>query len=151
MSHRFGQTVRQSDGDGQADGLGVLLYRRSGGDRWSDRLVKMADEWSDDDGQSDGWGKMVYRQLDIARWSDGLIMGLTGGVTDAHVKAELMGCQMDWSYDGWMGMTDGLAVSQTDRATDGWVNLQTDGVTDGLVVQQTDVLMDGHVCRQVDR
>ena len=42
---------------------------------------------------------------------------------------------MDWSYDGQMGITDGLAVSQTDSATDVWVNLQTDG----LAVYQMDM------------
>ena len=83
----------------------------------------MADEWSDEDGQCDGWGKMVYRQSDVDRWSDGLIMGLMGGVTDGHVNDELMGCcQMDWSYDGWTGLTDQLAVSWTDNATDGQVD-----------------------------
>ena len=88
--------VRQPDGDRQADGLGGLSYRWSGGDGWSDGLVKMEDEQSDNDGQADGQGKMVYRWSDIDRWSDGLIAGLMGGVTDGHVNDELMGCEMDW-------------------------------------------------------
>ena len=82
----------------------------------------MVDEWSDDDGQSDGQGKMVYRQLDGDGQSDGQITGLAVGLTDRCVNDELMGWWMDWSYDGQMGMTDGLAVSWTDSATDGWVN-----------------------------
>ena len=113
---------RQPDGDGQADRLGVLSYRWAGSDRWSDRLVKMADEWADDDGQSVRQGKMVYRWSDIDSWSDGLIAGLMGGVTDGHVNNKLTGCWMDWSYDRQMGMTDRLAISQTDKATDGWVD-----------------------------
>ena len=82
----------------------------------------MVHELSDDDGQSDGWGKMVYRQLDVDGQSDRLIAGLMGGVTSRCVNDELMGCQTDWLYDRWTGMTDGLAVSQTDSLTDGWVN-----------------------------
>ena len=77
----------------------------------------MLDEKSDDDGQSDRQGKMVYRWLDIDGWSDGWIAGLMGGVTDGHINDELMGCQMDWSYDRWMWMTNGLAMSWTDSVT----------------------------------
>ena len=71
----------------------------------------MADERSDDDGQLDGWGKMLYRQSDSDGRSEGLITGLAGGVTDGHVNDELTGWQTDWSYDGQMGMTDGLVMS----------------------------------------
>ena len=98
---------------------------------------------------TDGWmnwyrwrmsSQMMMDSLsDIDGWSDGLIAGLTGEVTDGHVNDELMGCQTDWSYDRQMGMTDGLAVSQTDSATDRRVDLQTDGIMDRLVVQQMDM------------
>ena len=82
----------------------------------------MADEWSDDDGQSDRQGKMVYRWSDSDRRSDRQIVGLVVGVTDRHVKDELMGCWTDWSYDGWTGMTDGHTMSWMDIATDGQVD-----------------------------
>ena len=107
--------VRLSDGDGQADGLWEVSYRQSGGDGW-------ADEWSDDEGQSDGWGKMVCRWSDIDGQSDRLIMGLMVGVTDGRVNDKLTGCRMDWSYDRWMGMMDGLVMSQTDSVMDGQVD-----------------------------
>ena len=42
---------------------------------------------------------------------------------------------MDCSYDGQMGMTDGLAVGQTDSATDLWGDRQTGG---GLAGGRTD-------------
>ena len=93
--------VRLPDGDRQADRLGGLSYRRLGSDGQSDGLLKMVDEWSDDDGQSDR-----------------LIMGWMGGVTDGCVNDKMMGCQTDWSYDGWMGMTDRLDRSQTDGQVD---------------------------------
>ena len=102
--------VRLLDGDRQADRLWGVSYRHLGGDGSSDGLVKMADEQSDDDGQSERQGKMVYRWLDIDGRSDGLIMGLIGGLADRCVNDKLTGCQTDWSYDGWMGMTDRLAM-----------------------------------------
>ena len=82
----------------------------------------MADEWSDDDGQSDRQGKMVYRWSDGDGQSDGQIAGLAVGVTDRRVNDKLMGWRMDWSYDRWMGMTDGLTMSWTDNVTEGQVN-----------------------------
>ena len=72
--------------------------------------------------------------MDIDGQSDRLIMGLMGGVTDRHVNDKLTGCWMDWSYDRRMGMTDRLAMSQTDSAMDGQVDYQTDGIMDRLVV-----------------
>ena len=111
--------VRLLDSDKQADGLWEMLYRWAGGDGWSDGLVKMADEHSDDDGQSGGRGKMVYRWLDGDRWCDGQIVGLVVGLTNGHVNDKLMGWRMDWSYDRWMGMTDRLAMQQTDELMDG--------------------------------
>ena len=72
------------------------------------------------DSQTDG-GKMVYRWSDSDRQSDRWIMGLVVGATDRHVNDKLMGCQMDWSYDGQMGMTDRLTMSQTDSVMGGWV------------------------------
>ena len=70
--HAVGQvivSVRWPDSDGQADGLGELLFRWLGGDGWSDILVKMADEWSDNvDSLTDGvrWrtdGQMLMDSL----------------------------------------------------------------------------------------
>ena len=94
----------------------------------------MVDEWSDDEGQPDRQGKMAYRQSDVDGQSDRWITGLMGGMTDRHVNDELTVCCTDWSYDGWMGMTDRLAMSWTDSATDRQVDLQTEGMTDGLAV-----------------
>ena len=119
-------TVRQSDGDGHADGLigssyrwldgdgwsdrlRGSSYRWLDGDGWSDRLVYRVGEWSDDVGHPDGHGKMVYRWSDWDGRSDGQIVGLTGGVTD---------CWTDCAYDVQTGMMDRLAVVQTDSATD---------------------------------
>ena len=82
----------------------------------------MVDEQSDNDGQSDQQGKMMYRWVDGVRQSDGQIMEMAVGLTDGHVNDKLMGWQMDWSYDGWMGMTDRLIMSWTDSATDSWVD-----------------------------
>ena len=48
--HAVGQvvvSVRLTDVDGQADGLGELLYRWSASDGRSDKLVKMADKQAD--------------------------------------------------------------------------------------------------------
>ena len=73
------------------------------------------------DSQTDG-GKMVYRWSDSDGQADGWIVGLVVGVTDRHVNDKLTGCPMDWSYDGWMGMTDGLTMSQTDSVIGGWVD-----------------------------
>ena len=73
------------------------------------------------DSQTDG-GKMVYRWSDSDGQPDRWIMGLVVGVTDRHVNDKLMGCRMDWSYDGWMGMTDGLTMSQTHSVMGGWVD-----------------------------
>ena len=95
-----------------------MVYRWSDGDGLSDGWMYMVDEWSDDEGQPDRQGKMVYRWSRGDRQSDGWIMGLMGGVTDGHVIDELTGWLTDWSYDGWMGMTDGLAMLQMDSVTD---------------------------------
>ena len=74
--------VRQSAGDGHADGLIGVTYRRWDGGRWSDGLVLMVDVWSDDIGRPDRRGRMVYRWSDGYGWSDGRFAGLTGGVAD---------------------------------------------------------------------
>ena len=47
-----------------------------------------------------------------------------------------MGGWTDRSYDGWMGITDGLAMGRMDSATELRVDRQTVGAagrTDGLV------------------
>ena len=59
-----------------------------------------------------------------------------------------MGGWTDCSYGGRTGMTDGLAVGQTDSVTDLRVDRQTvgaGGMTDGLVARQTDMVKDGQV------
>ena len=117
--------VHHTDGPVVMDGLTdsvVLSYRWSGSDGWSDRLVFMVDEWSDNEGQPDRQGKMAYRQSGRDRWSYRQIAGLMVGVTDRHANDKLMVFWLDWSYDGWTWMTDGLAMSWTDSVTDVQVN-----------------------------
>ena len=60
----------------------------------------------------------------------------------------VMGGWTDCLYDRQTGMTDGLAMGWTDRATDLRVDRWTVGavgMTDGLVARQTVMLKDGRV------
>ena len=60
----------------------------------------------------------------------------------------VMGGWTDGSYDGRVGMTDGLSVGWTDSATDLRGDRQTVGavgMTDGRVAQQNGVVKDGRV------
>ena len=57
---------------------------------------------------------------------------------------------MDGSYDGRVGMTDGLSVGWTDSATDLGGDRQTVGAV-GMMARQTVMLKDGRVVRQTYR
>ena len=50
----IGVSYRRCDSGGWSDGCGRMVCRWSDGDRRFDRLVLMVDVWSDDVGQPDG-------------------------------------------------------------------------------------------------
>ena len=62
--------VRQSAGDGQADILIGVSYRRCDGGGWSNGQVGVSCRRGDV-GQPDRRGRMVYRRSDSDRRSDG--------------------------------------------------------------------------------